>query len=80
MILSLANLVNSKNTFEMGQSHSIEGLSKSTDCVDEVTTVVVPNGDGELVNNNIIAQPEGEKSIFIENGYSYSSCELITVY
>ena len=79
MISSLANIVNSKNTFEMGQSHSMEGLSKSTDFVDEVTTVIVPNGDGELVNNNIIAQPEVEKSIFIENGYSYSSCELMSI-
>ena len=79
MISNLANQANSKNTFEMGQSHSIEGHSKSNDCMNECTTVIVPTGDGELVNNNIRTQSEVEKSLFIENGYSYSSCHLMVV-
>ena len=80
MISNLVSLVNSKNTFEMGQSHSIEGLSKSNDFIDEVTTVVIPNRDGELVNNNILIQAEGEKSIFIENGHLYSSSSFTDVH
>lgn len=71
MISVAMDELNGKKTFVMGQGYSTEELPKQLSLNEGMSTIIVTQGKGELITNNVIPPSDVEKPTSNEAEMSY---------